>query len=463
MSALLSAILLMALFFQHWPSLLCSAIGLGAVITLRTKRTLRRIATGLAATSLLILLLSTILLSAEVSYGFPEEDVTAVYGIVSQDSVVGKWDRRRISLSLKECFIQGGESASARGLVNVTYPDGVRLYSGDAVLFIGKVDDYGFSARWYRLIGQGGGIRSRKRITALMEERLSAVGVDEANLAIMLTLGYSAQEDFLLTELARDSGTSYVLALSGMHLSLLAMLLRFTLKPLVGERRARLLALLVVSLYVFLIGPRPSIIRAWLLSAVFLLFRGIRGHDALMATFVLQGLLFPEGLTTLASTYSYLSLVGIMSLSGFLKESLDNLVLLPSFIATNMTASLAALLFTCPLSYLVFGEYQLSVILTGGLASVLVYIYMVLSLASLAVPLPSLLSLVYKACGAVMDFGASFPMCTSPWGYIVLLLISLSGIMLSAILNAKRRTPCGLSTTQASRRSLRSLASRLLR
>ena len=434
MSALLSAILLMALFFQHWPSLLCSAIGLGAVITLRTKRTLRRIATGLAATSLLILLLSTILLSAEVSYGFPEEDVTAVYGIVSQDSVVGKWDRRRISLSLKECFIQGGESASARGLVNVTYPDGVRLYSGDAVLFIGKVDDYGFS-----------------------------VGVDEANLAIMLTLGYSAQEDFLLTELARDSGTSYVLALSGMHLSLLAMLLRFTLKPLVGERRARLLALLVVSLYVFLIGPRPSIIRAWLLSAVFLLFRGIRGHDALMATFVLQGLLFPEGLTTLASTYSYLSLVGIMSLSGFLKESLDNLVLLPSFIATNMTASLAALLFTCPLSYLVFGEYQLSVILTGGLASVLVYIYMVLSLASLAVPLPSLLSLVYKACGVVMDFGASFPMCTSPWGYIVLLLISLSGIMLSAILNAKRRTPCGLSTTQASRRSLRSLASRLLR
>ena len=52
MSALLSAILLMALFFQHWPSLLCSAIGLGAVITLRTKRTLRRIATGLASACL---------------------------------------------------------------------------------------------------------------------------------------------------------------------------------------------------------------------------------------------------------------------------------------------------------------------------------------------------------------------------------------------------------------------------
>ena len=271
-----------------------------------------------------------------------------------------------------------------------------------------------------------------------------------------------------LTVRLDESALSSYMKLRGMDIEmvrymLLAMLLRFTLKPLVGERRARLLALLVVSLYVFLIGPRPSIIRSWLLSAVFLLFRGIRSHDALMATFVLQGLLFPEGLTTLASTYSYLSLVGIMSLSSFLKESLDNLVLLPSFIATNMTASLAALLFTCPLSYLVFGEYQLSVILTGGLASVLVYIYMVLSLASLAVPLPSLLSLVYKACGAVMDFGASFPMCTSPWGYIVLLLISLSGIMLSAILNAKRRTPCGLSTTQASRRSLRSLASRLLR
>lgn len=463
MSALLSAILLVALFFQHWPTLLCSAIGLGAVLTLRGRRTLRRVSTGLAATGLLIVMLSTILLSSEVSYGFGEDEVTAIYGIVSQDSVVGKWDRRRISLALKECFVQGGESASARGLVNVTYPDGVRLYSKDAVLFIGKVDDYGFSARWYRLIEEGCGTRSRSRIALQMEKLLSCVGDEESNLAIMLTLGYSGQEDFRLIELARRSGTSYVLALSGMHLSLLAMLLRFAMKPLVGERRARLIALLVVSLYVFLIGPRPSIIRAWLLSAVFLLLRGIRGHDALMVTFVLQGLLFPEGLPTLASTYSYLSLVGIMTMSSFLKESLDALILLPSFIATNMTASLAALLFTCPLSYLVFGEYQLSVILTGGLASVLVYIYMVLSLVSLAIPLPGLLSLAYRACEAVMDFGASFPMCTSPWGYIVLVLISLSGIMISAILDAKRRTPCGLSTTQASRRFLKSLASRLLR
>ena len=178
MSALLSAILLMALFFQHWPSLLCAVAqgqhdGEVGLIHAHSRQPF---------------------LHQRCDALFPEEDVTAVYGIVSQDSVVGKWDRRRISLSLKECFVQGGESASARGLVNVTYPDGVRLYSGDAVLFIGKVDDYGFSARWYRLIGQGGGIRSRKRITALMEERLSAVGVDEANLAIMLTLGYSAQE-----------------------------------------------------------------------------------------------------------------------------------------------------------------------------------------------------------------------------------------------------------------------------
>ena len=71
----------------------------------------------------------------------------------------------------------------------------------------------------------------------------------------MLILGYSECEDFYLTELARSSGTSYVLALSGMHLSLFSIIIRRILSPFSGKRCARILSLAFIAFYVVFIGP----------------------------------------------------------------------------------------------------------------------------------------------------------------------------------------------------------------
>ena len=93
-----------------------------------------------------ILSTSRVLLSCVMSTGFEREDVRAVYATVVQDSVPGKWETRRITVRLDECFSTGGDCASASGCVTVTYPEGVRLYSSDKVLFYGKFNDFAFKA-----------------------------------------------------------------------------------------------------------------------------------------------------------------------------------------------------------------------------------------------------------------------------------------------------------------------------
>ncbi len=381
-----------------------------------------------------IILTQNLLLNSIPSYGFEREDIKAVWGRVESDSVMGKYESRRITLSLKECFIAGGNAATARGLISVTYPEGQRLYAGDSVLFYGHFNDYGFSATHYRVEAYSHLSRARGKILKTLENTITD-GSREGLLSLMLLLGYSESEDFPLNTLARKSGTSYVLALSGMHLSLFALLVKKIFSFILSKSEARLVSIFLLSLYVILIGPKASILRAYILSVVFFLFARQDALEALIITFFIQLVFFPLTLVSLASTYSYLSLVGIMKYSESLARSVDEIILLPQPIISSVTASLAAVLFTAPLSYLVFGEYQLSVIITGFFVSPLIYIYMVISLFPF---FPLLKKAVYGFLEFFMQKGASFPMAKSLFPYFITLALTLLLCLLSAMLKRRR-------------------------
>ena len=429
MSTILSAVYLVCLFFLDGLSVtvLSALISFFIIIRCRGKRRL------VAFVLCLVFILSTsrVLLSCVISTGFESEDVRAVYATVVQDSVPGKWETRRITVRLEECFSTGGDSASARGCVTVTYPEGVRLYSSDKVLFYGKFNDFGFKA---------------DSILDLFEDLFFSQRDDETVLSMMLILGYSECEDFYLTELARSSGTSYVLALSGMHLSLFSIIIRRILYPFAGKRGARILSLAFIAFYVVLIGPKPSIIRAFILSSVFTFFRFRHSYDALYVTFLVQSMMFPETICSLSSVYSYLSLLGIMTLSSVIKNAFDEIVILPDYIVSGACASIAALLFTCPLSYMVFGYYQLSVILTGSLISFLIYLYMIVSFLP---PLEGIRSLLFVVIEKLMRLGSAFPVCRSMTPFLILVSAVLLIVILSGILKTIRTGQCGISTTQA--------------
>lgn len=446
MSTVAFAFYLTALYFREPAPVTFLSLVLALVLVIEKRK--RALAETVLAACCFLLLTQYILITAGETYGFAKEDITAVYGTVDQDSLPGKWDSRRTVLRVQECFISSGEASSARGLINVTYPDGARLYSGDKAVFYGKFSEYGFNARYFTLTERARVSESRRRFQNLIEERILGSGSREDSLSLMLLLGYCDHADFELSKLAQASGTSYVLALSGMHLSLLTLLLRFCLTPFLGKRGARLISLMLTAFYVYLIGPKASILRAFILSCVFFL-TPLKGVEALFFSFMIQAALFPCTLVSLASCYSYLSLAGIMFLSSRLRACLDNIVLLPVSFASQLAASISALLFTCPLSYLVFGSYQLSVILTGGPVSFLIYVYMLLSIFSF---FPSLKVLVYQAAEAVMRFGSGFGQCSTVVPYFILLALMLLIIPVSAKLRKARNRQCGNSTTAAVRK-----------
>ena len=441
---LLFALHLTALYFL---SPFACPLGIASGILFIIWQGREKIILSISVSSVFVFMTLALLLEGTVSYGFGKADIKAVYGTVIQDSVRGKYGTRRIVLSLDECFISGGAGASARGVVNVTYTGDGKLYCGDRVLFYGSLNDYGFKAAHFRLMSATTVREKRKTVLEMLERMIDPDSSRENNLSLMLLTGCCADPDFPLSSLARESGTSYVLALSGMHLSVFSVFIQILLKPFLGRRNARFISILIIAFYVFYIGPKASILRAFILSAVFFASGGrLSGVKALFFTFTLHSIFFPFTLLSLASCYSYLSLLGIMSLSPVLKTAFDEIILLPESIVSNISAGAAAILFTSPLSYCVFGTYQLSAIITGGIISALVYLYMFLSIIPFLFPLRKY---VYFLIESLMIIGARFPHSDTMTPYIVFSSSVLLLLLLSYILKKKRRLRCGTLITTA--------------
>ncbi|MGN0907686.1 MAG: ComEC/Rec2 family competence protein [Bullifex sp.] len=370
--------------------------------------------------------------SEHESYGFDPVRVSSVTGYVAEDSVPSKWGRKTCVIKLLECNLKSGDVATAKGRLRVSF-SGDALYAGDVVRFTGKFSEIGFSAKSMKLLKRLPVTVVRKRFASLIWSRLE--GSDEVKeLSALLLLGIKSDPESRISELARKSGNSHVLALSGMHLSLFTWMLSLMLTPIFTKRYAKLISLFILLMYIMMTGPKPSLLRAFILSAVFFVFTPRKGIDALILCFLIQLALLPDTVLTLSSLLSYSSLAGIMSLTGVLISSVDAFVYLPEKPLSAFFMTVSALVFTVPFTYKVFGSYQLSSLLTAPFTGVLVYVFMVCSLLGLFLPFSAgMCSYVYRLLMWVMEKGSSVPAFETPDAYYVLvssvILICLAGLI----------------------------------
>jgi len=270
---------------------------------------------------------------------------------------------------------------------------------------------------------------------------------------------FSANRDYLSPALSADfktAGLSHVLALSGVHLSLLGLIaIRFG-QRVGGKRVAIKLSVLAMVFFVWFAGLSPSLDRA-LLMAVMLVSLRRSGYDAgmvdvLALTAVVQCLLMPSEALSLGFALSYAALLGLLTVGERL-AGIFYWVPLRGGVG-NLSASVGATLLTAPILALTVGviapvgilatcvvETPSSVFLVGGMLAALVSVICPPAEGACRFGTDCL----YQAIERAVSFFAQVPPLSTNGlaGKILAVVVSSVGVVLALLGSAtvrKRRT-----------------------
>ena len=199
--------------------------------------------------------------------------------------------------------------------------------------------------------------RLRAGIWRRARTQLIRANEDVRALVMALTLADKTDLDPRLAAAFRLAGASHALALSGMHLAILAGLCGMVVQPVLGPRRTRRVVLPVLLLYVTAVGTLASLVRA-VVGAVWLWWTGehdVRAHpvDTLIGTTLTVLVLFPQMASDVGLWLSVAALGALVTLGPRAVDALSRC--LPRAPAAAVGASWAAFVGTAPISWAVFG------------------------------------------------------------------------------------------------------------
>lgn len=206
---------------------------------------------------------------------------------------------------------------------------------------------------------------------------------DTAPLAIALVTGDTSGLPYALQTAMSDAGISHIVAVSGMHVTLLLGVVR-----LLCLRRRRLTAGVGIAVMVFfaaMLGFRPSVTRAVVMNAVLLLApllgRENDGPTSLCFALLLLLLPNPRAIANVGLQLSFAAVAGLQLFSGGLTGWLEGLLRVAALrerhplparllraICASLAATLGALAFTLPLAAWYFRSISLAAPLTNLLA-----------------------------------------------------------------------------------------------
>jgi ComEC/Rec2-related protein len=317
--------------------------------------------------------------------GMEAERVYVVEGVLVQDAHPAG-GRYLFPLNVKVVKDKAGNQHSARFTLPTFASLTTRFLQGDRVCLRGRIiiknSDETKSPLFYAeeenpavLLKRPFWVKIRLQILSLfLKERKEPY---QALLnALLLGVKDGLAKDVIL--LFQKSGTSHILALSGMHVGILVLLLNWLLSFFIrGNRLSCIISILLIC-YNFLAGPFPSLIRAVLMYVLHtvagLLGRRISSIDLLATTFLCMTFLFPESIQTYSSVLSYTAVLGIFLVSPRLRRLLRPF--LPEPLLTPVSLSLSAQAATAPLTAIMFGQVPLFGWLASIFLSPLIFVFL---------------------------------------------------------------------------------------
>lgn len=378
--------------------------------------------------ALIYLFMSISIKESSLSLGFEKDEIRGVVGdIISTPSPRGQ---RRYGYRVKLLAAEDsyGTVVTSKGCVYVL-SDLTDAALGDRVRLCGTFYDSVFIANSTDYLVRTNRVRSK--VSYFLSSKLKG---NEGELTSLLLLGVGSSGNSDIAQKARSAGLSHIIALSGMHLSILSSILMKLLFFVESKRAKKAISYIPLFLFVYLSGWRPSLLRAFIFKVA------LDTTDSDIAFFlsdVVLLALFPYHTEDLGLIYSFLAFSGIMILSPYLSHALRALAI-PKAISESVATTLAALSFSIPVSYRVFSSYQLSAIITSEAVAILIMLYMYISIASLFIPKADIiLHYLYIAIERLFYLGALVKECTSIYPYLVL-LSSVVGLLFIYLISTRK-------------------------
>jgi competence protein ComEC len=258
---------------------------------------------------------------------------------------------------------------------------------------------------------------------AVVVERLSRHGTDNDARAVVaaMTVGDKSGLSRSLRQAYASAGTSHVLALSGLHLSVIYMLLTmFTLRRKrfwVGQ----VSVVLAIWSFALITGLSPSVVRAATMITVYSLFAlggrrhsplGVLSFTALLMLMVSPGVLFDVGFQL-----SFTSMMGILLFMPLFENLMPWLFQRAAwplrFVGGLMAVSVAAQMGTAPLVAYHFGQLPLWFILSNIIIVPLATLLLYAAVLTLIIPqLGFMLMWIASLLNAVTNRMANLPMAS---------------------------------------------------
>ena len=352
-------------------------------------------------------MVSIIAREAQLRTSLPKESVCILEGTLMQDSSFSTSGNYMIKLKVNACSSIYSYRATAKGLataVGKPPPSKSIVSYGVKVRLTGRFSNKLFIFEELQVLKRNRINDIRESLIEALERRLfgskalfdtEATPHDSDLLSAMLLLGRSEDYGFPLKELAQKCGCSHVLALSGMHLGILAGICK--LFEGIGKNRiklaAKFMSILLVGAFVFIAGPRPSLIRASLMFYLGIFGDALGMKSAkrrLCAAFLIQAMLFPFSMVDLGNCYGYAAVIAIVFLQELSYSPIA--VFAGKRTLSPFWLSIMVLLFCVPIQIATTGSWNPISILISPFAGFLAAASMATGLAILAFGrLPALL------------------------------------------------------------------------
>ena len=324
-------------------------------------------------------------------------------GVLLRDSEPMKGGLSRYTLDVDMCGDTRDSSASGGGMITVFSQEPPQFFWGQRVTVPVRNIDLSTDGMWTSsqngTVVQLGWDTSLHRYRAILLDfirtHLGRYAAGESEFLMALLLGIRDDPADPLIRSFREAGASHVLALSGMHLGIVAALILFCVKPLLGTPRAYLLSLPLLAGYIWLVGLRPSLLRAGIMYFVLSVkICGGRRLDALSVLAVACVTILcidPISFGALSFRLSFLALLGIMTVGTAAAAYLSPY--LPRWLSLPISMSVGAQAGTLPVVASQFGVFYPIGVITSVVISPLIVVYLwtgilFVLLSLLAVPFP---------------------------------------------------------------------------